>query len=69
MMTNLIGLHKFANVGVCDPEEIYFRYFVRFNDDTWQRDGDGQIGKFPGFDSAYGSGAGHGCKPANGTHA
>jgi hypothetical protein len=57
----------FSTVGVPDPEEIYFRYYVRFNA-SWQRSADGQIGKFPGFDSAYGSNAGHGCSPSNGTN-
>jgi hypothetical protein len=56
----------FRNLGVTDPEELYFRYYVRFND-TWQRS-DGEIGKFPGFDAAYGTNAGHGCTPSNGTN-
>ncbi len=57
----------FSGVGVPDPEELYFRYWVRFND-SWQRNNDGQIGKFPGFDSPYGTQAGHGCNPSNGTN-
>jgi hypothetical protein len=55
----------FRNIGITDPEELYFRYYVRFND-TWQKSGDGEIGKFPGFDAAYGTIAGHGCNPSNG---
>jgi hypothetical protein len=58
---------KFRDAGVADPEEIYFRYYVRFND-TWQRSTDGTIGKLPGFDAAYGTNAGHGCTPSNGTN-
>lgn len=57
----------FRDVGVADPEEMYFRYYVRFND-TWQRSSDGTIGKLPGFDAAYGTNAGHGCTPSNGTN-
>lgn len=57
----------FTTAGVSDPEEIYFRYYVRFND-SWQRNGDGEIGKLPGFGGSYGSGAGHGCSPVNGTN-
>lgn len=57
----------FTSAGLADPEEIYFRYYVRFND-SWQINADGEIGKFPGFDGAYGSGAGHGCSPSNGTN-
>jgi hypothetical protein len=55
----------FRNIGITDPEELYFRYYVRFND-TWQKSGDREIGKFPGFDAAYGTNAGHGCNPSNG---
>jgi hypothetical protein len=57
----------FTNAGLTDPEEIYFRYYIRFND-SWQRTGDGEIGKLPGFDAAYGSNAGHGCNPSDGTN-
>jgi hypothetical protein len=57
----------FTSVGLTDPEEVYFRYYVRFND-SWQRNGDGEIGKLPGFDAAYNSGAGHGCVVSNGTN-
>jgi hypothetical protein len=69
-----LGLHDgasffltFRNIGISDPEELYFRYYVRFND-TWQRNGDGEIGKFPGFDAAYGTNAGHGCTRSTGTN-
>ena len=57
----------FRNLGISDPEELYFRYYVRFND-TWQRSTDGELGKFPGFDGAYGTNAGHGCTRSNGTN-
>lgn len=54
----------FSSIGQADPDEVYFRYYVRFND-TWQLNGDGEIGKFPGFDAGS-LGAGHGCSPSNG---
>jgi hypothetical protein len=57
----------FSSAGLADPEDVYFRYYVRFND-TWQRSGDGEVGKFPGFDAAYGGNAGHGCTASNGTN-
>ena len=31
----------FTNAGLSDPEEMYLRYYIRFND-TWQRWGDGE---------------------------
>lgn len=55
----------FSSIGITDPEEMYFRYYVRFND-TWQRNGDGEIGKFPGFSGSYNLGAGQGCTASNG---
>lgn len=59
--------YDFTSAGLSDPEEIYLRYYIRFND-TWQRSGDGEIGKLPGFGGVYGSGAGQGCSPVNGTN-
>lgn len=57
----------FSSAGLSDPEEMYIRYYIRFND-TWQRTGDGEIGKLPGFGGVYGSGAGQGCSPVDGTN-
>jgi hypothetical protein len=57
----------FRNAGIADPEEIYFRYYLRFND-SWQRNGDGEIGKLPGIGGSYDLGAGHGCTASNGTN-
>jgi len=42
----------FGKKGLAEPDEIYLRYYVRFND-TWQKTGDGQLGKFPGFSGTY----------------
>jgi hypothetical protein len=55
----------FSSAGVADPEDIYFRYYIRFND-TWQINGDGEIGKLPGFGGVYGMN-GFGCNPVNGS--
>jgi hypothetical protein len=43
----------FAKKGLAEPDQIYLRYYVRFND-TWQKSGDGEIGKLPGFGGTYG---------------
>jgi hypothetical protein len=56
----------FAEAGLPEPEEIYFRYYIRFND-TWQRNGDGEIGKLPGFAGTYGVG-GWGARRSDGTN-
>jgi hypothetical protein len=55
----------FSSAGVADPEDIYFRYYLRFND-TWQRNGDGEIGKLPGFGGVYNMN-GFGCNPVSGS--
>jgi uncharacterized protein YjdB len=56
----------FTSAGLSEPEELYFRYYVRFND-TWQRNGDGEIGKLPGLSGTYGM-AGWGCRPVDGSN-
>jgi len=56
----------FKDVGLADPNEIYFRYYVRFND-TWQVNGGGEIGKLPGFGGTYGIG-GWGGRQSTGTN-
>jgi hypothetical protein len=48
-----------------DPEEMYFRYYLRFNG-TWQRNADGEIGKLPGFGGTYNR-CGWGGRRADGT--
>jgi hypothetical protein len=55
----------FAAEGLAEPDAIYLRYYVRFND-TWQKTGDGEIGKLPGFGGTYNR-CGWGGSPANGT--
>ena len=45
-----------------EPEEMYFRYYIRFGD-TWET---GQGGKLPGFGGTYGI-AGWGGRKSNGT--
>ena len=61
-------IFDFTSAGVAEPEEAYLRYYIRFND-TWQINGDGEIGKLPGFAGTYDSGAGQGCGKVNGTNA
>lgn len=56
----------FADAGMAEPEELYFRYYVWF-DRSWQRDGDGQIGKLPGFGGTYDT-AGWGSRISDGTN-
>jgi hypothetical protein len=53
----------FADQGMEEPEEIYFRYYVYFNE-NWQRN-DGEVGKMPGISGTYNT-AGWGGRPANG---
>jgi len=55
----------FANLGLDEPEEIYFRYYVRIGESWLFPDRDGEIGKFPGFGGTYGT-AGWGGRPADG---
>lgn len=43
----------FTSAGLAEPEEMYARYYVRFND-SWQLTQEGEIGKFPGFSGTYG---------------
>lgn len=45
-----------------EPEEVYFRYYLRLADDWTPRQG----GKLPGFDGTYGR-AGWGGRPVDGT--
>jgi Big-like domain-containing protein/polysaccharide lyase-like protein len=55
----------FAKKGLAEPDQIYLRYYVRFND-TWQKNGDGEIGKLPGFGGTYGR-CGWSSGPVDGT--
>jgi hypothetical protein len=57
----------FTSAGVSEPEEMYLRYYLRFND-TWQRNVNDEVGKLPGFSGTYDSGAGQGCGRVNGTN-
>ena len=58
-----IGWHFFDEAGA-EPEEAYFRYYLRFADD-WEQTADG--GKMPGFAGTYGV-AGWGGRPVDGTN-
>ncbi len=51
----------FRKHGLEEPEEIYFRYYLRFGDDWDPRQG----GKLPGIDGTYGR-AGWGGRPSDG---
>jgi hypothetical protein len=53
----------FADQGLNEPEEIYFRYYV-FIPDNWRRN-NGEVGKLPGISGTYGLG-GWGGRPVNG---
>jgi hypothetical protein len=53
----------FADQGLAEPEEIYFRYYMYFGS-NWARDG-GEVGKLPGFGGTYGA-AGWGGRPSHG---
>ena len=55
---------KFANFGLPEPEEVYFRYYINISD-SWDLAGDGQVGKWPGIAGTYGV-AGWGGRPSHG---
>lgn len=55
--------HAFRKAGVGEPEEIYFRYYLRFGDDWDPARG----GKLPGISGTYGK-AGWGGRPSDGTN-
>ncbi len=57
---------KFANFGLPEPEEVYFRYYTYFGD-SWRKAGGGGIGKQPGIAGTYGV-AGWGGRPSDGTN-
>lgn len=56
---------QFADQGLEEPEEIYFRYAIRLGPD-WTTEGGGG-GKFPGFGGTYGE-AGWGGRPSDGNN-
>ena len=56
--------YKFQDETGSEPEEIYFRYYLRFGDD-WNQTVDG--GKMPGISGTYGV-AGWGGRPVDGTN-
>ena len=58
-----VGWH-FLDESGAEPEEAYFRYYLRFADD-WEQTVDG--GKMPGFAGTYGV-AGWGGRPSDGTN-
>ncbi len=58
-----IGWHFLDETGA-EPDEAYFRYYLRFADD-WEQTVDG--GKMPGFAGTYGV-AGWGGRPVDGTN-
>ena len=58
-----VGYHFLEETGT-EPEEAYFRYYLRFADD-WEQTVDG--GKMPGFAGTYGV-AGWGGRPSDGTN-
>ena len=58
-----VGYHFLDETGA-EPEEAYFRYYLRFADD-WEQTVDG--GKMPGFAGTYGV-AGWGGRPSDGTN-
>ena len=51
--------YKFRGKGRAEPEEIYFRYYLRIGDDWWPDFG----GKLPGISGTYGV-AGWGGRPS-----
>jgi hypothetical protein len=57
--------YDFTAAGLAEPDEVYFRYYVRFNN-SWQKNGDGEIGKLPGFEGTYNR-CGWGGRKADGT--
>ena len=56
--------YKFQREIGYEPEEIYFRYYLRFGDD-WNQTVQG--GKMPGISGTYGT-AGWGGRPSDGTN-
>ncbi len=58
-----VGYHFAEETGV-EPEEMWFRYYLRFGND-WEQTVDG--GKMPGFAGTYGV-AGWGGRPSDGTN-
>ena len=56
--------YEFAKRGLPEPDEIYFRYYLRFADD-WNPSLDG--GKLPGISGTYGK-AGWGMRKSDGTN-
>jgi hypothetical protein len=58
-----VGYHFLDETGA-EPDEAYFRYYLRFADD-WEQTVDG--GKMPGFAGTYGV-AGWGGRPSDGTN-
>jgi hypothetical protein len=57
--------YEFDRMGLAEPDQVYFRYAVRFGP-TWTTEGGGG-GKLPGFGGTYGT-AGWGGRPADGTN-
>jgi len=55
---------RFARMGVPEPEEVYFRYYMRLGS-SWALPSVGQIGKLPGIAGTYGI-AGWGGRPSDG---
>ena len=55
---------KFTRMGLPEPEEVYFRYYMRLGS-SWRRSSGGQIGKLPGIAGTYGI-AGWGGRPSHG---
>lgn len=57
--------YDFADMGMDEPDEVYFRYAIRLGP-TWTTEGGGG-GKLPGFGGTYGVG-GWGGRPADGSN-
>ena len=62
--TGIAWQWKFAQMGLPEPEEVYFRYYI-YLDDTWRLAAGGQVGKLPGPAGTYGV-AGWGGRPSHG---
>lgn len=62
--TALNTLYKFKDKTGAEPEEMYFRYYLRLGDDWNQTE---QGGKLPGFSGTYGK-AGWGGRKSNGAN-
>jgi len=56
---------NFADMGMAEPDEVYFRYAIRLGP-TWTTEGGGG-GKLPGFGGTYDT-AGWGGRPSDGTN-